>query len=98
MNYLRYRPILSTTVPDPTVHTAADDCVCPQIVAEKFGGEDLGIVEHKQIVRIEVLKDVLEHAVLDLVAALVQHHQARLVTHGTGMRGNQFLGHLGVEF
>ena len=46
----------------------------------------------------EVLKDVLEHAVLDLVAALVQNHEAGLVTHGRGFRGNEFLGHLGVKF
>ena len=34
---------------------------------------------------IEVVKYILEHLVLNLVALLVEYHQARLVAYGGGM-------------
>ena len=68
------------------------------LVAKEFGGEDLGIIEHKQVMRVEILKDILENAVLDLVAALVQDHEAGLVAHGRGIGSDELLGHLGIEF
>ena len=51
-----------------------DTCSRLLLVAEEFGGEDLGVVEYKQVMGVEVVKYVLEHFMFNLVALLVEYH------------------------
>ena len=67
---------------------------CPRLllVAVESGGEDLRVVEDKNVVLVEEREDVLEHEVLEVSALAVEHHHARLVAMRSRVLRNLFFG------
>ena len=68
-----------------------DSCAGFLLVAVEACGEDLGVVEHEDIVLVEEVEDILEHAVLYLARLAVEHHHAAFVSMRRGILGNLLL-------
>ena len=61
------------------------------------GGENLGIVEDKDVALAEIVDNIFEQAVLDLTAVPVKDHQTGLVSPAGRFLGNTVLGKIEVE-
>ena len=66
-------------------------------VAIKTRRKHLRVVEHKDVVLIEVFEEILEHAVFDFARFAVEHHHAAFIAMGGGILGNLFLRELVFE-
>ena len=68
-----------------------DPCAGLLLISVEACGEHLGVVEHEDVVLVEEVEDILEHAVLYLARLAVEHHHAALVAVGRGILGNLLL-------
>ena len=68
-----------------------DSCAGFFLVAVEACGEHLGVVEHENVVLVEEVEDILEHAVLYLARLAVEHHHAAFVSMRRGILGNLLL-------
>ena len=68
-----------------------DACAGFLLVAVEACGEDLGVVEHEDVVLVEEVEDILEHAVFNLARLAVEHHHAAFVSMRRGILGNLLL-------
>ena len=68
-----------------------DPCAGFLLVAVEACGEDLGVVEHENVVLVEEVEDILEHAVLYLARLAVEHHHAAFISMRRGILGDLLL-------
>ena len=74
-----------------------DACVGLFLFPVEACGEDLGIVEHEDIVFVKVVQDVLEGLVFDFPGLAMEHHHAAFVAVGCRVLGDFLLGKFEFE-
>ncbi len=56
------------------------------------GGQHLGVVDHQQVTRLKIFRQIAEDPVLDAVVFLAQDHQAGRITGGCRLLCNELFG------
>ena len=74
-----------------------DACVRLLLVAIEAGGKHFCVVEHEDVVLVEIVQDVLEHAMLYLAGFSMEHHHAAFVAVGCGILGDFLFGEFVLE-